>query len=794
MSEHDSGYRSPGLDIEALVDAPLTPIFRPSPCKRHALLLEYTAAPPLSLVAEPFLGLAGLRIAPRTQTSRSTSHVHGVSFISLLDGAESEGDRPERLTIALPPGVERVVGLSWSPTGRRAALSVMRDAAMRLLLLDVETLKLSDPCPKLALNDVLSAEARWLPGGERLLLATIPADRGPAPGAERVASSPKIQHTHARSATVRTYQDLLQSELDEALFEHYATSQLVELDLTQDTTRHFGPPALYTTAVHSPDGSLVLMRRLKAPFSRLVPAYYFASELELWDTERAALVRPIASLPVAEEVPRQGVRTGPRGVQWQPLEPKQLFWAEALDGGDPMAEVPHREQLKLWDLYDETQGEPRDFIKLKERFRGIIWLDEPGSALISEYERERRWLTTTLHDTDGEREPRVIFDRSAQDSYNAPGTPLAKRRLDMTRVAILEDGALFLVGPGSSPEGDRPFVDRFDLASGQKTRLFEADSESYAAPIGFGPKSGPVRTVLLRRESPSKPPNYFLRELDEERTERQLTFEPDPHPQLTGVHRELLTYEREDGVPLSGTLYLPRDYKQGARLPLVIWAYPIEYTDASAAGQVRAQPTAFARLASTSPLMFLARGYAVLDRATMPIVGDVETMNETFVEQITQSAEAAVRAVVDRGVADPERVGVAGHSYGAFMAANLLAHTDGIFKAAIARSGAYNRSLTPFGFQGERRSLWEAPEMYIKLSPFFHADAIDKPLLLIHGEDDPNSGTFPFQSERLFHALQGLGGTAKLVVLPHEGHGYRARQSVLHVLAEQFDWFDEYLK
>lgn len=127
------------------------------------------------------------------------------------------------------------------------------------------------------------------------------------------------------------------------------------------------------------------------------------------------------------------------------------------------------------------------------------------------------------------------------------------------------------------------------------------------------------------------------------------------------------------------------------------------------------------------------------------------------------------------------------------MTANLLAHSD-LFRAGIARSGAYNRTLTPFGFQSERRTFWEAPEMYAKVSPFWYADKIKEPILLIHGEADNNQGTFPIQSERMFAAIRGNGGTARLVMLPLEAHGYAAKESTEHTLFEMVQWFDKWVK
>jgi dipeptidyl aminopeptidase/acylaminoacyl peptidase len=385
---------------------------------------------------------------------------------------------------------------------------------------------------------------------------------------------------------------------------------------------------------------------------------------------------------------------------------------------------------------------------------------------------------------------RVVFDLSVNDAYQNPGTFLTQVRPD-GQTTLLQDGDLvFLSGQGASESGDRPFLDSMDLQTLKKQRLFHCADGVYERPLGF---VGTSRTrILTERESKSEPVNVFVVDLKSGERNKLTDFK-DPAPELTGLSKELIKYRRPDGVPLSGTLYLPPGYKAGTRLPLIVWAYPLEYSDAATAGQVRGSPYTFTRLRGDDPRFFLTQGYAVLMDATMPVVGDPETMNDTYVEQITAAAKAAIDTLDAKGVIDPQRAGVAGHSYGAFMTANLLAHTR-LFAAGIARSGAYNRTLTPFGFQSERRSFWEARDLYMKMSPFTYADKIKDPLLIIHGEADNNTGTFPIQSERLFQAIKGSGGTARLVILPHEAHGYRARESVLHVLAEMFEWADKYVK
>ncbi len=585
-----------------------------------------------------------------------------------------------------------------------------------------------------------------------------------------------------------TFQDLLTSPHDEDLFQHFATSQLARIDTQTGQIERIGPAGLITGVEPSPDEKYLLVSTVRRPFSYRVPYVYFTRKTEVWDADGRTVATP-ADLAVSDDIPRQGVPTGPRGVQWQPLHDARLLWAEALDGGDPRAKVPHRD--KIMALNAPFTGKPAEVMKVQHRFSGFAWFPEKDRALVSEFDRDRRWRTTSLVDLiRPEQSRKVLFDLSINDAYNDPGTPLTVARLDGTRTILQDGDSIYLSGQGASPEGSRPFLDKMDLKTGNKSRLFHCGEQMFERVLGF---IGDSRsTILISHETKIDPSNYFTVDLQSGKRTKLTNFQ-DPAPQLTGLKKELIKYQRNDGVPLSGTLYLPPDYKEGTRLPLIVWAYPLEYSDPATAGQVRSSPYTFTRLFGPSELFFVTQGYAVFDNATMPVVGDPETMNDTYVEQISAAARAAIDVLDKKGVIDPKRVGVGGHSYGAFMTANLLAHTD-LFAAGIARSGAYNRSLTPFGFQTERRSYWEATDLYTKMSPFTYANKINEPILLIHGEADNNSGTFPIQSERLFQAIKGNGGTARLVMLPHESHGYRARESVLHVLAEMFDWADRYVK
>lgn len=780
-------YQQPSSDVVSIVDASAPPAVVPSPAGDAMLLLDAETYPPIALLARPFLRLGGVRVDPATQARRRTARILGMRVQEMRPGSVAR-------RVPLPEGAT-IGSVTWSFDGRRIAFTRNQAGGVEVWVCDPKTLD-ARPIAGVRVNDLIGTPLGWTRDNRNLLVRAVPADRGAAPAGSAVPTGPNVQETAGKKSRMATFRDLLADVHDEALFEHYATSQLLLVDVESGASRPLGAPGLYAGVWPSPDGEHWLVQRVVRPFSFRVPWEDFARAFEIWSAEgepEAVLAR----LPVSDEVPQQGVRQGVRDPRWQPLHPATLVWVEALDGGDPRAQVPHRDRLVAFDVANASQsrfaGElaphGRELLRLEERFTDIRWGARRDQALVDEQDRERRWTTTWLVDVGvaGGR-PRKVFDRSVNDVYGDPGRPIGQVRAT-GEVTLRQDGDhIYLAGRGATPAGDRPFVDRMHLKSLAKEHLFQSSPQCLETPLDVLPGD----RILTTYQSRTEPPNQFLVEW-KTRRRTQLTEYRDPAPQLAGIEKRILKYRRADGTPLTAFLYLPPGYAAGTRLPTILWACPHEFSDGDTAGQVRGSENSFVRLTAPSHLFFLTQGYAVLDDPTIPVLGDPETMNNTYVEQIVSAARAAVDTLVAIGVTDPERVGIGGYSYGAFMAANLLAHSD-LFAAGIARSGAYNRTLTPFGFQHERRAFWEAPELYVRMSPFTHADKIDEPILLVHGEEDTDSGTFPIQSERLFQALQGNGATARLVMLPYEGHGYRARESVLHTLAEMLAWADRWVK
>ena len=770
-------YLLPDDDVVAIIDAPATPLTSLSPDRTTVLLVAYEPHPPVEVLARPFRKLAGLRLDPDLRGRQRTIRLTGLTLVDVATAQHRHVPLPAGAAISVP---------TWAPDSTRFAFTLDRPDGIAVWVGNradataaaVDGLTVSDTL----LSSQLGATGplRWSRDSATLLALAVPQPLQDLP-VETIA--PLVDETSGTSSQMATFQDLLASPADAELFTALATTQLVRVDVGTGVVAPLGAPAPIASFGESPDGEHLLVEVLRAPWSYRVPYPYFAHDVQVW-TATGAVETTVAALPVKDEVARHGVPTGARQVEWLETAPASLVWAEALDGGDPMTPAEHRDRLLRLDA--PFTGEPTEVLRTQHRCLGWWTLDEPDRLLVVEHDRDRRWRTTWLADLADPARNRVVFDLSADEAYADPGSPLPRTHADGRRTVLQDGSCLFLRGDGASPTGDRPFLDRHDLATGSTDRLHQSPADALEPVLAVLAENA----LLVMRESRTEPANLVVLQGADRRA---LTSYTDPHPQLTGMTKQLRSHTRPDGVALSGVLHLPPGYDKDrdGRLPLVIWAYPLDYGSGDTAGQVRGSDQGFTRLRALAPIWFVLRGYAVLSDATMPVVGDPETMNDTYLEQVEASARAHIDALDDEGLIDRTRVIVGGHSYGGFMTANLAAHTD-LFAAGIARSGAYNRTLTPFGFQTERRTFWEAPHVYDALSAFRAADRITTPLLLVHGAADNNPGTFPIQSERLYQAIKGNGGTARLVMLPHESHGYLARESVLHVLAEQLAWADRW--
>ncbi|XP_047315863.1 probable glutamyl endopeptidase, chloroplastic isoform X2 [Impatiens glandulifera] len=803
-------YQLPPPVIKDIVDAPPLPALSFSPQRDKILFLKRRSLPPLLELARPEEKLAGVRIDGSCNSRSRMSFYTGIGIHQLLpDGILG----PEILVNGLPDGA-KINFITWSNDGKHLSFSIRVDeednscSKMRVWVADVETGKARPlfNSQDIYLNAVFDNFV-WV-NNSSLLVSTIPLSRGDPPKKPSVPPGPKVQSNEQKVVVqVRTFQDLLKDEYDEDLFEYYATAQLLLVDL-DGTVKPFGPPAIYTSMDISPDEKYLLLSSIHRPYSFIVPCGRFPTKVDLWTTD-GKFVRQLCDLPLAENIPIafNSVRKGMRSINWRADKPSMLYWVETQDGGDAKVEVSPRDIVYM-EPAEPVEGEqPRILQKLDLRYGGISWCEDSLALVYESWYKTRRVKTWVISPGSENVSPRILFDRSSEDVYSDPGSPMLRRTPAGTYVIAkvkkqnYEGTYVLLNGSGATPNGNIPFLDLFDINTGKKERIWESDKEKYyemVVALMSDETDGDLKLerlkILTSKESKTENTQYYIQSWPEKNA-CQITNFPHPYPQLASLQKEMIRYLRKDGVQLTATLYLPPGYdpaKDGP-LPCLVWSYPGEFKSKEAAGQVRGSPNEFAGIGPTSPLLWLARRIAILSGPTIPIIGEGnEEANDRYVEQLVASAEAAVEEVIRRGVAHPKKIAVGGHSYGAFMTANLLAHAPHLFCCGIARSGAYNRTLTPFGFQNEDRTLWEATSTYVEMSPFMSANKIKKPILLIHGEEDNNSGTLTMQSDRFFNALKGHGALSRLVILPFESHGYASRESIMHVLWETDRWLHKY--
>lgn len=775
-------FRTPPKVIQDLVDVETPPSALVDPRARVLALVKRPALLTLEDLAQPELRLAGLRINPRTHNLSRTRTLRGLELREVATG--------KAIPVTGLPADLRFEHPVFSPTGAHLALVEVQAAGLALWTVDTATgraRRLTEP----VLSAVLGAPFAWSPDGAGLFVR-VRATLDPCPEGSALPQGPAVQEATGVRAPSRTYQDLLHSPADEARFAYYATTRIQRVDL-EGRTAGVLPPALYRGILPAPGGAFLLVTELVRPFSYLFPESRFPSTVRIV-TASGAPVATLAQRGLQDRIPVDfdACEAGRRRFQWREDEAATVAWTEAQDGGVPSRDVPLRDHV--YQLRAPFTGEPALVFQARYRLHEIVWGDDRTAIAVEDWWKTRR-ARTSLVDPSRGGPGRLLFERSSEDAYGDPGDFVTARNAfnRMTLLFSQDRKRLYLEGEGCGPKGNRPFLDAFDPATGRAERLWQADgAATYERIVRV---LDPSR-LLTQIQGPARFPDLNLRTLGKKPSLQALTHTDNPYKALAGVSRTTLHYKRADGVDLSAVLHLPAGYDpaRDGRLPVLMEAYPTEFKDAANAGQVKESPNLFSAPRWSMPLYWTLRGYAVLENAKFPIVGQGSAEpNDTYIEQLVANAKAAIDELDRLGVGDRKRVACMGHSYGAFMVANLLAHSD-LFAAGIARSGAYNRTLTPFGFQAEERTYWQAPGVYHAMSPFDAAEKIKAPILLIHGDADNNPGTFTLQSERLFQAIKGLGGRARLVLLPLESHSYAARENILHMLWEQDQWLETYVK
>ena len=776
-------WQNPPEPIASMLDADRLPAVSISPDNQWLVEFERRSLPPISELAEPWVAIAGIKLNPTTWGPAQEASYKGITVrpLGALDSTP----------IHLPAGA-RIRNLRWSYDSHYLAFTLTQDDGIEPWVLDLAQAK-AKPLAGPILNGVYNNPCHWLPGDAGLICKVRPQGLGAPPAESTVPAGPVVESSQGRVAATRTYTNLLQSPYDEALFEYYFSAQLAHITLDGEITL-LDEPSLIRNVTVSPDGNWLLRSTVHRPFSYQVPLGRFPVRYEVLDRQ-GNVIHELADLPLADNIPLafDSVRQGKRSIGWRTDQPATLYWLEALDGGDASATVDYRDSL--YTLAAPFDGEPNELWRSTLRFRGVTWSHDELALVTEAWYDSRQLKTWSINPQNPDAEDILLDERDFQNAYANPGSPITTPGPYGRSVLMLSDDgkSLYLNGGGASPEGVFPFLDRLDLTSLETERLWQSEGETFSRVTRLLDNN--AETLIVRSESQTTPGNYRQLTLSND-DETLLTDFSDPLAWYGDVQKEIVRYPRADGVMLTATLYLPPGYNAATDgpLPTIFWVYPREFKDRDVASQNTRSEYTFTRPARGSVLFLLTQGYAVLSGPTMPIIGEGETEpNDTYIEQLVSSAEAAVNYLGERGVSDGSRLAIGGHSYGAFTAANLLAHSD-LFQAGIARSGAYNRTLTPFGFQGEQRTFWETPETYLTMSPFISAKKINEPLLLIHGAEDNNAGTYPLQSERLFEAMKGLGGTVRYVSLPAEGHSYRSREAVGHVLWEMVEWLNEHVK
>ncbi|QZK89705.1 prolyl oligopeptidase family serine peptidase [Flavobacterium sp. CHNK8] len=785
FAQENVTYQKPSSSILTLADYERAPSVSMDTKKEYLLLSYRNTYKSLDDLNQDELRLGGLRINPTTNISSTVTYVNNLKIRKVKDQNEVQ--------VAGLPQNPRISNISWSPNDSKIAFTNTAATGVELWTIDV-ALATAKKVTEATLNANIGSPFVWMKDNNTLLVKMLPKNRAALLDSKKdLPTGPIISNADGSKSQNRTYPDMLKNMNDEINFENIMTSELYKINL-DGTATLFKKAAMYAGESFSPDGNYLMLTTIQKPFSYIVPLSRFPSKSVVFDKDGNE-VKTVNEVPLTEIIPKgfMAVRKGKRNMSWRADKPATLVYVEALDGGDPANKVDFRDEVLLWNAPFTTPA--TTLVKTPQRFSGIMWGTENVAVLMDEWYDTRNTKTYLINPAAPEQSPKVIFDRNSQDVYADPGNFETRKNEFNRYVLAIENNKTFLIGAGFTKNGQFPFISEMDLKTLQTKRLYTSSYTDKKEDI-LEIENLKEGTVLVQIQSKNEYPNYYLRNIKQKNKLTPITTFQNPFESIKNVSKEVIKYTRKDGVQLSGTLYLPVGYDKvkKEKMPLLIWAYPAEYKDKNSAGQSTQNPNEFTFPNYGSFVYWVTKGYVVLDDAAFPIIGEGTTEpNDNFITQLVDNAEAAINAVDALGYINRKKVAVGGHSYGAFMTANLLTHSN-LFACGIARSGAYNRTLTPFGFQSEQRNYWESPEVYTAMSPFMNAGKMKTPMLLVHGEADNNPGTFTLQTERYFQALKGLGAPARMVILPKEAHGYVAKENILHLLWEQDQFLEKHLK
>ena len=783
--QENLSYQKPPQEILALADYERAPSVSISANKEYMLLSYRNTYKTLDDLNQEEMRLGGLRINPVTNISSTVTYINNLKIRKLTDKNE--------IQVKGLPENSRISNLSTSINQKKIAFSNTTSTGVELWVIDVASAQATQ-LTEATVNANMGNPFSWFTDNEHILVRMLVKNR-PALIDEKkdLPTGPIVSSGDGSVSQNRTYQDLLKNPSDEQNFETLVTSELYKISITGKASL-FMKADMYSEESISPDGNFIMISTIEKPFSYIVPLNRFPEKTVVCDKDGKE-IKVVNQTPLIEVMPKgfSSTRKGKRSFAWRNDKPATLYFVEALDEGDQAKKVEFRDELFVWDA--PFINEPTSLMKMNQRYAGIQWGDETTAIVMDRWYDTRNMKTYLLNPSKANQKAQVIFERNYQDIYADQGSFETKKNEFGKYVLLLENNSAYLIGQGFTKEGQFPFIDELNLRTLKTKRLYQSTyTDKKEDIISFEDVKKGEALVMI--QSKNEYPNYYFRNLKGKGKLTQLTSFKNPFESIKNVYKEVIKYKRKDGVELSGTLYLPAGYDRSKKekLPLLIWAYPTEFKDKNSAGQNSKNENQFTFPSYGSFIYWVTRGYAVLDNASFPIIGEgTAEPNDTFIEQLVANGEAAIDAVDKLGYINRKKVAVGGHSYGAFMTANLLTHSN-LFACGIARSGAYNRTLTPFGFQSEQRNYWDVPEVYNTMSPFMNATKMKTPLLLTHGEADNNPGTFTLQTERYFQALKNLGAPVRMVILPKESHGYVAKENILHLLWEQDQFLEKYLK